>query len=60
MKKMNMNAQSDKGERKRGGGVMDANPSLLLTKKTAQTPGGSGPGDSYKRFVTALHSTLSE
>ena len=41
-----MNAQSDERERKRSGGVTDANPSLLLTKKTARTPGGSGvPGD---------------
>ena len=48
MKKVNMNAQSDERERKRSGGVTDANPSLLLTKKkTAYTPGGSGAGDSY-------------
>jgi hypothetical protein len=33
MKKVNMNAQSDEGERERGGGVMDANPSLLQTQK---------------------------
>ena len=33
MKKMNMNAQSDEGERERGGGVTDVNPSLLQTKK---------------------------
>ena len=28
-----MNAQSDERERERSGGVMDANPSLLLTQK---------------------------
>ena len=40
-----MNAQSDEGKRDRGGGVVDANPSLLLTKKDGLNSwwlGGSG------------------
>ena len=54
MKEMNMNAQSDKREKKRGGGVMDANPSLLLTKKKRlELLVARGFREIGKRFITA-------
>ena len=49
-----MNAQSDEGERERGGGVMDANPSLLLTKKKRlKLLVAQGFREIDRRFITA-------